>query len=71
VTVKENILFSLRFKVYSLHNYAIKPSDEFEVLAESSKCVQAIKHKQKDIYGVLFHPEVRNKEVVQRFIRAF
>jgi GMP synthase-like glutamine amidotransferase len=71
VTVKENMLFSSRFKVYSLHNYAIKPSDEFEVLAESSKCVQAIKHKQKDIYGVLFHPEVRNKEVVQRFIRAF
>jgi GMP synthase-like glutamine amidotransferase len=71
VTVKENILFSSRFKVYSLHNYAIKPSDEFEVLAESSKCVQAIKHKQKNIYGVLFHPEVRNKEVIQRFIHAF
>jgi GMP synthase-like glutamine amidotransferase len=71
VTMKENLLFSSRFKVYSLHNYALQPSDEFEVLAKSSKCVQAIKHKQKDIYGVLFHPEVRNKEVVQRFIHAF
>jgi GMP synthase-like glutamine amidotransferase len=70
-TVKENLLFSSTFKVYSLHNYAIAPSDEFEVLAKSSKCVQAIKHRQKGIYGVLFHPEVRNKEVVQRFIRAF
>jgi len=71
VTMKANLLFSSRFKVYSLHNYAIAPSDEFEVLAKSAKCVQAIKHKQKDIYGVLFHPEVRNKEVVQRFIHAF
>ena len=70
-TLKENLLFSSRLKVYSLHNYAILPSDEFDVLAESSKCVQAIKHKRKAIYGVLFHPEVRNKEVVQRFIRAF
>ena len=70
-TLKENLLFSSSFKVYSLHNYAIKPSDEFDVLAESAKCVQAMKHKWKDIYGVLFHPEVRNKEVVQRFIRAF
>jgi len=41
------------------------------VLAESAKCVHAIKHKLKDVYGVLFHPEVRNKEVVERFIRAF
>ena len=70
-TSKENPLFSSTFKAYALHNYAIVPSAEFEVLAESAKCVQAIKHKQKNIYGVLFHPEVRNKEVVQRFINAF
>jgi GMP synthase-like glutamine amidotransferase len=70
-TAKANILFSSSFKVYSLHNYALVPSDEFEVLAESAKCVQAIKHRQKDIYGVLFHPEVRNREVIQRFIQAF
>ncbi len=70
-TSKANILFSSSFKVYSLHNYALVPSAEFEVLAESAKCVQAIKRRQKDIYGVLFHPEVRNKEVIQRFIQAF
>lgn len=68
---KENLLFSSAFKVYALHNYALVPSSQFEVLAESAKCVHAIKHKQKNIYGVLFHPEVRNKEVVQRFIQAF
>ena len=70
-TSKENLLFSSTFNVYALHNYALVPSAEFEVLAESANCVHAIKHKQKDVYGVLFHPEVRNKEVVERFIRAF
>jgi len=67
----ENILFSSTFKVYAMHNYALVPSAEFEVLAESAICVHAMKHKHKDVYGVLFHPEVRNREVVERFICAF
>ena len=70
-TSKENILFSSTFKVYALHNYALRPSSDFKVLAKSTKCVHAIKHKWKDVYGLLFHPEVRNKEVVERFINAF
>jgi GMP synthase-like glutamine amidotransferase len=70
-TLKANILFSSKFRAYTLHNYALVPSAEFEVLAESAKCVQAIKHKQKNIYGVLFHPEVRNNEVIKRFMQAF
>ena len=70
-TCKENILFSSVFKVYALHNYALVPPGEFDVLAESASCVHAIKHKHKTVYGVLFHPEVRNVEVVKRFIRAF
>jgi GMP synthase-like glutamine amidotransferase len=69
-TLKANPLFSSSFKAYSLHNYSIQPSPEFDVLAESVKCVQAIKHKQKDIYGVLFHPEVSNKKIIQHFIHA-
>jgi GMP synthase (glutamine-hydrolysing) len=69
-TLMANPLFSSSFKAYALHNYSVQPSPEFDVLAESGKCVQAIKHKQKDIYGVLFHPEVRNKEVIQHFIHA-
>ncbi|MBN1357643.1 gamma-glutamyl-gamma-aminobutyrate hydrolase family protein [Candidatus Bathyarchaeota archaeon] len=70
-TFKENILFSSTLKVYALHNYALLPSAEFNVLAESANCVYAIKHKQKEVYGVLFHPEVRNIEIVKKFIRAF
>jgi GMP synthase (glutamine-hydrolysing) len=68
--LKANPLFSSSFKAYELHNYSIQPSVEFDALANSAKCVQAMKHKQKNIYGVLFHPEVRNKEIIQRFIHA-
>lgn len=54
--------------VYLLHNYAVI-SNEFEVFASSQEIEipQAIKHKTKEIYGVLFHPEVRNKELINYF----
>jgi GMP synthase (glutamine-hydrolysing) len=67
-TVKENPLFSASFDAYELHSHAIQPSAEFEALAKSKKCVQAVKHREKDIYGVLFHPEVRNREIIERFV---
>jgi GMP synthase-like glutamine amidotransferase len=68
-TLKNNPLFQGNFKAYALHNYSIKHPQYFEILAKSAKCIQAIKHKQKDIYGVLFHPEVRNQEILRRFIQ--
>jgi len=70
VTVKENPLFSSDFDVYTLHDFSVKPSAEFDVLAEASGhiCIEAIKHREKDVYGVLFHPEVRNAEIIERFL---
>ncbi|MBT96721.1 MAG: gamma-glutamyl-gamma-aminobutyrate hydrolase family protein [Candidatus Pacearchaeota archaeon] len=52
-------------KVYALHNSCVV-SDEFDVFAKS-KYPQAIKHKTRPIYGVLFHPEVRNKDIIINF----
>jgi GMP synthase (glutamine-hydrolysing) len=69
-TLMSNPLFSSSFKVYALHNYSVQPSQEFDMLADSATCAQAIKHKQKEIYGVLFHPEARNKEILHRFVVA-
>jgi GMP synthase-like glutamine amidotransferase len=66
-TIRENPLFSGMFKAYTLHNFSVETSSDFEVLAESAHCIQAVKHKQKQVYGVLFHPEVRNPEVLKRF----
>jgi GMP synthase-like glutamine amidotransferase len=68
-TAKENPLFSGDFKAYCLHNFSVQESGVFEVYAKSSKCIQATKHKQKNIYGVLFHPEVRNRGILERFCR--
>ncbi|MEX0933016.1 MAG: gamma-glutamyl-gamma-aminobutyrate hydrolase family protein [Candidatus Pacearchaeota archaeon] len=57
-------------EVYSLHNLSLDVDDsEFDSIAFSnnSKTIQAIKHKEKPIYGVLFHPEVRNEEIILEF----
>jgi GMP synthase-like glutamine amidotransferase len=67
-TTKENPLFSSSFRAYELHTYSINPSKDFNTLAESERCIQAIRHKEKNIYGVLFHPEVRNQEIIKRFL---
>jgi GMP synthase-like glutamine amidotransferase len=69
-TLKENPLFQGDFKAYVLHNYSVGPCRNFEALAESAKCIQAIKHKQKNIFGVLFHPEVRNQDILKKFIQS-
>jgi GMP synthase-like glutamine amidotransferase len=49
-------------------NCIIKPSNDFFVLAKSQKCVQAIQHKIKPLFGVMFHPEVRNPEIIEKFL---
>jgi GMP synthase (glutamine-hydrolysing) len=69
-TLTSNNLFAGTFQAYSLHTFSVESSDEFEVLAESPKCLQAIKHKQKPLYGILFHPEVRNPEIIKNFLLA-
>ncbi len=54
-------------EVYHLHNnYATIPKD-FESFTKS-KIPQAIKHKTREIYGVLFHPEVRNELMIKNFV---
>lgn len=63
---KEFLELNGTVEVYDLHNYYVE-SEEFYVMARSDKCIQAIKHKAKPFYGVLFHPEVRNKELLLNF----
>lgn len=55
-------------EVYHLHNNYMTLPKEFEEFTDS-KISQAIKHKYKEIYGVLFHPEVRNKNLITDFCR--
>ena len=55
-------------KVYSLHQNSVV-SPEFDIYAKSSLCPHAFKHKVKPVYGVLFHPEVYNHEVIENFCK--
>jgi GMP synthase (glutamine-hydrolysing) len=68
MTTTENPLFTGEFSSYALHGNSIFKLKEFIILAKSKTCVQAIKHKRREIYGVLFHPEIRNIEIIEKFL---
>jgi len=55
--------------VYELHNLYVQ-CKEFDLYAKSKKCPQAVKHKSKPFYGVLFHPEVRTKHLILNFAKT-
>lgn len=67
-TKSPNRLFSKDFEAYELHGNSIKNLENFDILSESKDSVQAIKHKEKNIYGIMFHPEVRNESIVKNFL---
>jgi GMP synthase (glutamine-hydrolysing) len=53
-----------------MHQYgmSIPPDSEFTVTARSASGVQAIRHRERPVWGVSFHPEVRNEWVVEAFL---
>lgn len=55
-------------KVYSLHQNLVL-SSQFHIYAKSKLCPHAFKHKSKELYGVLFHPEVYNSDIIENFVR--
>jgi GMP synthase (glutamine-hydrolysing) len=65
---KEFLSIKNNLEVYELHNFYVKSKD-FKVYAFSEDCIQAIKHREKPFYGVLFHPEVRNKKMIETFTK--
>jgi GMP synthase (glutamine-hydrolysing) len=56
------------FSAYELHTLACTDPGFLEVLAVSDRCIQVVKHPTRPVYGVMFHPEVRNEWVVKRFL---
>ncbi len=57
-------------EVYHLHNNYVIFNEEFTEYS-NSEINQAVKHKEKEIYGVLFHPEVRQKKLINFFCNNF
>jgi anthranilate/para-aminobenzoate synthase component II len=74
----KNTIFNAEFlgisgsrEVYTLHNMAIMDDallrKHFHIFSKT-EYIQAVKHKHLRHYGVLFHPEVRNKDVIINFL---
>ena len=64
----QNSLISGDFQAYNMHNFSIGEVISFNVLAKSKKTIQMISHKTLNIFGVSFHPEVRNEEILTNFL---
>ena len=70
IVEKNSILTKAReVDAYALHTYSVEKSDKIEVLGSSKECIHMIKVIGKEIYGTLFHPEVRNPEIIENFIK--
>ncbi len=56
-------------EVYHLHNNCVKFDSNWEIFCEGNGIQQAVKNKEKEFYGVLFHPEVRQKNLILEFVK--
>jgi len=65
--ITENTLAEGSFNAYFLHTKT--GTGDFQVLATTDGKACMIKHPNKDIYGVIFHPEVMNENIIRRFIQ--
>ena len=75
---EDTILEGLRpsFSAWLSHNdEVVTPPPGFRALANSENCaVQAMRHEERDVYGVQFHPEVyhtpKGPDVFRNFLRV-
>ena len=67
-TTQSNPLVSGDFQAYNMHNFSVADLTSFNVLAKSDKTMQLVSHKKRNIFGVSFHPEVRNEQIIINFL---
>ena len=68
-TKSSNPISEGNFQAYCLHTKSVMACDNFLVIAETDNSHQIVKHKGKNFFGVLFHPEVRNESVIENFLK--
>lgn len=72
VTASDPVVPEIRvFEAYELHDHACTLPPGYTTLAESDRCIQMFRDPGLPLYGVMFHPEVRNGWVVTRFLSEF
>ncbi len=54
---------------YHLHNFGVTLPADFRLLAGERSRVEAFCHCRRPVYGIIFHPEVRNRWILERFSR--
>jgi len=57
-----------RFMAYELHSLSLAPPQEFRILATSPSGAQVVRLGERPVYGVMFHPEVRNEWLIGKFL---
>lgn len=68
--VRENPLIYRDTRSYFLHKLALRNvNEDLEPLAMQNDEICSFKVKDRDFYGVSFHPEVLNREVIENFLR--
>tara|TARA_B100000029_G_scaffold489855_1_gene548072 strand:+ start:2268 stop:2807 length:540 start_codon:yes stop_codon:yes gene_type:complete len=68
-TLEANQLCEGKIQAYNMHTNSVDNLDNFVILAKNKNSIQVIKHKTKKIFGVSFHPEVRNENIISNFIK--
>jgi GMP synthase (glutamine-hydrolysing) len=67
IITKDPIFGDTMISAYELHGNNITVPEGFKVIAENIKGIQAI--KKDKIYGIVFHPEVRNRQLIINFLK--
>ena len=67
-TLSDNRLCNGNFQAFSLHNFSVSENSKLKILASSTQAPQIIKIVNLSMYGVSFHPEVRNEAIISNFL---
>jgi GMP synthase (glutamine-hydrolysing) len=67
IVLENKLVSGNEFNSYFLNSKAIEVGKHFVTLAESERLECIVKHKTKELYGCLFHPEVFNPQIILNF----
>jgi GMP synthase-like glutamine amidotransferase len=66
IMAKDPIFQDTMFSAYELHGSSVELPNRFTEIAYNDKGMQAF--KKDNVYAIQFHPEVRNKKLIENFL---